>query len=183
MAIDWGKIKRLLVKTEELSPEDAAELNAAFVPGVPAPPTAGTMPTKASDDVNTLKALLEKSTQETEGLKQLLLDEKADKDRRAVEMREQLKKDLDKKKQEVLEKLVKSSLLAPADEESKRNWEALLEANFESTSKLIEKQIEATRKTAGNPATEPTQVQADQPKTLDIGELKSRAVSAFKVVK
>lgn len=51
----------------------------------------------------------------------------------------------------IIEKAVKSTYLAPADETGKASWQNLLETNFDNASKLLQSHIEAAEKKAKPP--------------------------------
>jgi len=145
MPINWSKIKQLLTRNEELTYEDVRELENEFRADKDDKASSGGV-----SEAEMLRSLLEKSNQEIDALRKLIEDERKEKEKRESEIKEQLKKELEKKKAEAIDKLVKATVLAPSDEEGKRSWETLLDADYDAAIKLIEKQVESAKSMAAS---------------------------------
>lgn len=183
--LNWNVIKKFFAKQEELTAEEEAMLNAEFAKNTDAASPALATQNAGGSEVSLLKAIIEKSRQETESLRKLIEEERTEKAKRDNEVKEQMKRELEGKKAAALEKLVKSSILAPADEEGKKSWGALLDADYETASKLIDKQIESVKQMSAaqeSAATgSPPSSQAE--KAVNRTDLINQAKNAFKVLK
>jgi hypothetical protein len=152
MPINWSKIKQLLMRNEELTYEDVKELEKEFRAD-----RSDKLSDEGTNDVEVLRAILEKSNQEIDALRRLIEEERQEKEKRENEIKEQLKKELEKKKAEAMDKLIKAAVLAPSDEEGKQSWEKLLDADYNAAITLVEKQINAAKNMASKE--EPTKSQ------------------------
>lgn len=163
--LNWNVIKKYFLKQEELTAEEEALLNAEFAkgtkapagvgnvdPGAPAPTTIQNLPQVQSlvDQVSKLTEVIMKGEKEKEELQKSIA--------------EKAKAEAEEKKKALFERAVKAAVIAPGDEEGKKMWESLYDANPEVTAKKIELEIKTKTEAAaqepaatGSPAQQQTQ--------------------------
>lgn len=176
----WDLIKSKLVKKEDITDEDMKAIDDALK-AVPTqvPPA---VPPSTSPEV---KAVLEQNTLLSAQVKELtdMLKKQAEESTNAKKALEaEAKKQAEARKAELFKKAVDSGVLAPQDEDAKKNWDALYEANPEVTARQLEAEIkkitgQAQQDAQGQQGTSQAAGQAQATTTQT--DLRAKAVAAI----
>jgi len=150
MAFDWKKIKSFLGKTEDLTADEERELEKLMNPANPTPTPPAKVEPSDNSTLQELQNLVKALTAQNQELMSALGAEKESRSASARAIEEQAKAEKAKKVDAKIEELVKAAIIAPSDEKEKEYWKQLLEANYDATAVIADKQIGANKESASS---------------------------------
>lgn len=101
--------------------------------------------------VEELKTIVDAQSKKINELMTILQAEQSQREQSRLALENEAKTKRAGEIKELIEKAVKSTYLAPADETGKKSWQNLLESNYENASKLLQTHIETAEKKAKPP--------------------------------
>lgn len=146
-------IKRLIAKItsgEKITDEERSEMEKALeteekqqTQNTPAEPA---LPSKSMEE---LKSIIDAQGKKINDLMTILQAEQTQREQSKLALENEAKAKRAGEIQAIIDKAVKATYLAPADEANKTAWKNMLETNFENASKLLQTHIDAAEKKAG----------------------------------